>query len=148
MVDYSPEFGLAVGCMGELGFTGNIGSLTGKNKELLKKTVEDFSADREFLSKTICHLLTEPRPLDDITGWAVMQYENDEMRRNRIFAFRLVDDTEEYFVFPKNISDLKEYKILHGKNSFIMAGSEINSFGIKIECPKRYSARITDVYEM
>lgn len=148
VVDYSPEFGLAVGCMGELGFTGNIGSLTGENKELVKKTVEEFSNDREFLRKTICHLLTEPKPMDDITGWAVMQYENEEMKRSRIFAFRLVDDTEQYFVYPKNIDDSKKYKIVANETAAQLTGKEINCFGIMIDCPKRYSARIIDIYEI
>ena len=148
VVDYSPEFALAVGCMGELGFTGNLGSLTGENRELIRKTVEAFSNDRQFLRRTVCHLLTEPRPMDDITGWALLQYENAEMRRSRIFAFRLVDDTERYYAFPKNITDDKCYKVIFPDSSIAMTGREINSFGIPIHCPKRYSAKILDIYEL
>ena len=37
--------------MGELGYTGNIGSLTGKNKKLVKETIQAFSDDREFMQK-------------------------------------------------------------------------------------------------
>ena len=86
--------------------------------------------------------------MDDITGWALLQYENAEMRRSRIFAFRLVDDTERYYAFPKNITDDKCYKVIFPDSSIAMTGREINSFGIPIHCPKRYSAKILDIYEL
>lgn len=145
-LDVDLDFALYANQMGEYGLSGDICSLSEKTVEKMKKAAAFYDSHRAFMSRTVCHLLTKPEPLDYINGWTAMQYENVDGEGSILYAFRFVDDAETLYLYPKNLEQDRAYRLLQGGEEVgIFTGAALMQNGIAANCPERYRARMFEI---
>lgn len=145
-VDYNLDFVMACNLLGEYGFSADLAAFSEKNQEIIRKANLYGIEHKELLETSIAHLLTEPKLMNDITGWTLIQLESEKLGESLVFAFRLTDDAESYYAFPKGIDTGRKYSVeFYDGTSAEMSGEDIVNYGIRIDCAKRYSAMIIDI---
>lgn len=145
-VDYSLDFVMACNLIGEYGFSADLAAFSEKNQEIIRKANLYGIKHKELLETSIAHLLTEPKKMNDISGWELIQLESEKLEESLVFAFRLTDDAESYYVFPKGIDTSRRYAVeFYDGTCFETDGADIVNYGIRIDCPTRYSAMIVDL---
>ena len=144
-VDYSIRFALAVNLLGQFGFSGNLASLGPEAAAAAKEAVSFAKGHRAMMARSICHLLTMPRPLSDIGGWAAFQYEDPETGNHLLFSFRLADDAEDMILFPYAVDPLAEYLIRSEGTEGKRSGKDLAEKGIALHCPMHYEAKIIEI---
>lgn len=145
-VDVSADFAAKVNLLGEMGLSGDLTSFGTETANTVRKAVEFYHDHQAFMGRSICHLLTKTQPLNDITGWTAMQYENVDGEGSLVFVFRLVDNAESFVVYPKNLEADRTYRVIcDGQEQDSLTGAELAAFGITVHCPDRYSARLIEL---
>lgn len=145
-VDVTADFAVKANLMGEWGLSGDLGSYGEDTVKTVQWGIAFYEAHRGFLARSVSHLLTGVQSVNDHTGWTVVQYENIDGAGHLIFAFRLIDDTRTFVVFPKNLSPDKTYRVtIDGANGKTMRGAEILSEGIQTECASRCEGKIIEL---
>ena len=87
---------------------------------------------------SVCHPLTKLQPIDNYKGWAAMQYENIDGLGSLLYVFRLVDDSDTLFVYPKNLLPAQRYLVRCGETEDCRTGAELLHFGVAVYCPSRW----------
>ena len=144
-VEYPIQFVLAVNLLGQFGFSGNLASLGPEARAAAKEAVSFAKAHRKMMARSICHLLTLPRPLSDIGGWAAFQYEDPAEGSQLLFAFRLADEAEDFILFPEALDPGAGYRICMDGEERDLSGRELMQKGITVHCPMHYEARIVQL---
>lgn len=142
-VDVNVDFALTVNLLGEWGISGDLESLSAENRAKVRQAAEFYEAHRGFMAHTVCHALTAMQPVDHCRGWVAMQYENTRGLGSLLYVFRLVDDSDTLFVYPKNLCPDQTYRVLLGEEELgCRTGADLTAFGIEACCPGRYEARL------
>ncbi|MCR5262408.1 MAG: alpha-galactosidase [Clostridiales bacterium] len=144
-VDVSADFAVKTALMGEWGLSGDLSSYGPGTAAAVKAGAAFYEEHREFLARSVFHPLTGIQSLNDFTGWTAAQYENADGKGSLIFVFRLIDDTEEYAVFPRNIDPDARYLVSADGEVSEMSGWEINSIGVKVSCGARFGGVIVSI---
>ena len=145
-LDVDLNFALSVNLLGEFGISGDISSLSAESLEIIKKAAAFYEAHRGFMAKAVCHPLTAATHLDDIRGWAAMQYENLEGQGSLLFTFRLVDDAVSMYVYPKNLDENTRYQmVVDGEEIDVRTGQDLMCNGICVTLDLRYRAQIMEL---
>ena len=141
--DISADLAVKTGLMGEWGLSGDLLSYGDATRAAVRAGAGFYERHRRFMARSVCRLLTPPKGVSDFTGWCAAQYENIDGEGSLIFVFRLIDDTDEYIVFPEGIDPNVSYLVSDdGGTPDVMPGEDIISYGIKVKCRKRYEGRI------
>ena len=145
-VDYSMDFVMKCNLPGEYGFSCDLSSFSEKTLETIRKANEFGIANKGLLETGICHLLTKPKKINDISGWTAFQIESRKLNQSLVFVYRLTGDEESYLVFPKGIESDKKYKINIDEGEMLTVdGFDIINNGIRIDCSMRYMAKIIKI---
>lgn len=144
-VDVSIDFALTVNLLGEWGISGDLGSLSAENLARVRRAAEFYERHRALLARTVCHPLTKLQPIDNYKGWAAMQYENIDGLGSLLYVFRLVDDSDTLFVYPKNLLPAQRYLVRCGETEDCRTGAELLHFGVAVYCPSRFEARLIEL---
>lgn len=145
-VDADLDFAIYANQMGEYGFSGDLTSLSDKTVARLQQATDFYEAHRAFMSRTVCHLLTEPQPLNSIEGWVAMQYENVDGEGSILYVFRMVDDKETFYLYPRNLEQEQKYKVyMEDEDLGVHTGAELMQNGIAVYCNKRYRAKMIQI---
>lgn len=108
-VDVTADFAAKVNLLGQWGISGDISSLRDGSVQTFMEAGRFYEAHQDFLGRSVCHLLTHLQEQNDVTGWTAVQYENVDGKGSLLFAFRLIDDSEELILFPKNLDEETQY---------------------------------------
>ena len=111
----------------------------------LRRAAEFYERHRRFLAHTVCHPLTKLQPIDNYKGWAAMQYENTDGLGSLLYVFRLVDDSDTLFVYPKNLLPAQRYLVRCGTQEDSRSGAELMCFGVEVRCASRFEARLIEL---
>ena len=145
-LDVPLEFALHVNLLGEWGLSGDLTSLSPASLETIRNAVAFHNCHRPFMARTVCHPLTALAPMDDLHGWAALQYENTDGLGSVIFAFRLIDDADTLFVYPRNLIPHRRYRLIRfGEELGLVTGEELTDNGIAIHCPQRYASAVLEL---
>ena len=140
-VDVDLDFAIYANQMGEFGLSGDLSSLSEQARQRLQRAAEFYEAHRAFMSRSICHLLTMLQPLNSICGWSAMQYENVDGKGSIIYVFRMVDDADTFYVYPKNLEHGQSYHVYRDEDLLgVFSAEALNQNGIRVTCGERYRA--------
>ena len=80
--------------MGMMGFSGDLAGLSPPILERMKKHVELYKSHREMICRSIVHLLTPVRPVQDLSGWAGFQFYDADSTASLVFVYHYRGDLE------------------------------------------------------
>ena len=144
----SLDFALAVGCMGMLGFSGDLSGLSEESKARLKWFVDFYKAHRRFITSSVTHLVTPLGSIEDRGGWIVFQFHNSE--NSIVFVYHKTNDGQSVKNFKlKGLKSSATYEV--SKESFepelrikyTASGRKLMNSGLKCEM----SASILGTYD-
>ena len=141
------DFAARVALPGILGLTGDLAGLPQEVRERLRHHVAFFKTWREFMSASIAHLLTPPRPKEDHAGWAAIQLQEPVRNaRSLLFVYRLDDAATEKWFRVQGLDSERTYTVENddapGKQPVSLRGAELMGAGIPVELSEQRSAAV------
>ena len=80
--------------MGMMGFSGDLAGLSPDILERMAKHVELYKSHREMICRSVVHLLTPVRPMQDMSGWAGFQFHDADSAASLVFVYHYRGDGE------------------------------------------------------
>ncbi len=136
----SLDFALAVGCMGMLGFSGDLVGLSEKSNARAKWFVDFHKTHRRFITSSVTHLITPFGSIEDRGGWIVFQFHNSE--NSIVFVYHRANDGQSVKNFKlKGLKPSATYEV--SRESFepelrikhATSGQILMDAGLKCEMP-------------
>ncbi len=141
--ELSADFMAKLSLLGETGFSGDLMTYSEETKAAFTRSIAFAEEHRSFLGRSVCHLLTPIKDMNDLTGWACFQQENIDGEGSLLYAYRLADDSPYMFLFPRNLQPEQKYRIVsYEGEEQILTGGEIAAVGIPARCDFIYSAAV------
>jgi alpha-galactosidase len=85
------DFAALVCLPGIFGLSGDVAGLPAAAKRALAQHIAFYKEWRRFITGSIGHPLTPPRPIQDRTGWSALQLLHPQLPGCLVFAYRLFD---------------------------------------------------------
>ena len=115
-----------------IGFSCDLASIDAAAFEDLKKHIENFKNDREFMKNAVCHILS------DTDSVCVFEFASIDYKKVQIVAFIKKARQDNLCVFPK-LCDDAEYVLSNGA---VKSSSDIEENGIDFAVRNCYTAQI------
>lgn len=134
------DFVATAALCGALGFSGDLHSLEAAHKKRLRWYVDFYKKWRGMILTSRCHLLTPVRPLNDRTGWTVLQLQSPETSASIIFHFYKPNDGEERrLVQIRNLHPAVHYRVQRinpdGQPELDSIGEKLMRVGLELSEP-------------
>jgi alpha-galactosidase len=132
---------------GMFGYSGDLAGLSSQIKQRLRQHSEFYKNWREFMTWSICHLLTPVENIKVRNGWVAFQFQQPgEEAPQLIFVYRLDDDSPQKNIPLRNLEPRQAYHITNidfpQANAGVFWGKELMEQGIAVELLTKFSAGI------
>lgn len=120
-----------------MGLSGDLISLAPQQRLRLSQHVAFFKQWRQYLSASVAHLLTPPRPMGDHSGWIALQLAHPQDRRGVVLAYRLRDSRAKQVFRLRELEPDTLYTLepVLGGSPTTARGSDLMQQGIPIDLP-------------
>lgn len=153
VIEVGEDFMEALFVTGPIGFSSKLDRLSPDLKQRIRKTVDFFKSEREFIQKAVCYLLTEPSPVTERRANTMWQLEALDGSRSLLFAFRLEDPRQTLKVHPKHIIPEGRYRVTYTGNytsrgfegSYETDGESLMEDGVSMHFEMPYGGRIAEI---
>jgi alpha-galactosidase len=136
------DFAARVALPGMFGLSGDLGGLPPAALARLGVHVAFYKKWRSFIAESVCHLLTPPRPIEDVKGWAAMQLQHGS-GVSLVFAYRLDDPTIRMRFPLRDLDAGKTYAVAaDDRPTVTLTGKQLMDEGILVEMATRNGAQV------
>jgi alpha-galactosidase len=136
------EFAVLAALPGAFGLSGDLASLSEKDRSTLQSYTSFYKEWREFISNSSAELLTPVKPLGDRQGWVALQLVNSVYKKMLLFVYRLESTDDKISLKLRHINSKEKYipKVILNCLGKISV-SEISEYGnLEIKLPETNSA--------
>lgn len=110
---------------GHPGFSGDINSISTRNREIIKKYIEIYKENANFFNSCGSYVYSQEE-MSPETGWTVYQLISSDSEKSLLFCFRLDSDSQKCSVKLIYADIHKIYKVENAMGGFsIIPGSEL-----------------------
>ncbi|MGE5557218.1 MAG: alpha-galactosidase [Bacillota bacterium] len=129
------------------GLSGDLAGLSAEARARLKKHLAFYKEWRPFIVGSHAYLLTSPRPIDDRSGWSVLQLCHSGSGDSLVFAYRLQDACAHRSFRLQGLKGDTVYKVTvypedAGGGALSMEGRALMSAGLKMKIDRPGQARV------
>jgi len=128
------------------GLSGDLASLSKDRLVRLKQHNQFYKDWRNFISNSVCELITSIKPQGDLNGWVVFRLYTSGVDESLLLVYRLDDDRSRVSFPLPGINPSLCYEVFDiDAQKFprtTIDGEELMSKGIEIEIPKKIAAKI------
>jgi len=133
--------------MGQFGMSGAPATLTATQRQRIGEHVAFYKQWREFITAGVFHQLTPVRPIEDRTGWSVVQVTGKTPDKSLVYALRLNDRTDRRRFTLHDLAAETNYAVswhprVEGALTCIRSGWELMEEGLDIVLPQPGNAAI------
>lgn len=143
------DFAALVAMPGIFGLNGDLAGLPDAALNRLRHHVAFFKKWRWFMTDSIAHLLTPPRPICDRSGWAAIQFQNPRSQHSLVFVYRLDDASSLQCFRLQGLEAGKPYEIQASdhddKPPRQVSGEELMTAGLSVELATCHSATVITI---
>lgn len=153
VIEVGEDFMETLFLAGPMGFSSKPDRLSPELRQRLHKTVELFKQEREFIQRSVCHLLTAPKSIFDRKSYTSLQLKSVDEDRSIVLNFRLEDQRQTFKIHPKEICPEGTYRVSYIGNyvspgydgSYEIDGSTLIEDGITVHFAMPYGGRIVEI---
>ncbi len=143
----SVDFACRAALPGMFGYSGDLTGLPIESRQRLRQHNEFYKNWREFLTRSICHLVTPVEGINNRDGWAAFQFQSPERKGlNLVAVYRLDDDRPEKNIPLRELEPRRSYHITENElpktNIGELSGKELMDQGLPAQLASKFSAKI------
>ena len=144
---YDLDFVAVVTMLGVMGISGDPSSFSPEKQERLRQHIAFYKQWQPFILTSYGHLLTEPKPVTDRTGYSAFQLCNERDGRSLVYVFRLQDVCAQRRLRLRGLERDRAYRIsVYPAESPApvdrMKGGALMDVGLEVTLPRPASAVI------
>jgi len=144
---YDLDFAAIVTMLGVMGVSGDPSSFSKEKQERLRQHIAFYKRWQPFILTSCGHLLTEPKPVTDRTGYSAFQLCNERDARSLVYVFRLQDVCARRRLRLRGLDRERLYRLsvypTENPTPVVEArGGALMDFGLDVALPKPASAVI------
>ena len=141
------DFICRVALPGMYGYSGDLAGLSLKTRRQLRFHGEFYKRWREFISRSICHLLTPIEVLENRSGWIAFQLQSaDKQGPKLIFVYRLDDDVSRKKIPLRELNPQHIYRVAGEAGRAVsprsFSGEELMTSGLLVQLSTKFSAAV------